>query len=160
MQYEIQASGVNEGTWRVFVFEGQLQCDARPLPYATWIGTIDHQGVINPWKPAGSVPRGYKRARDILLAEIRSSAEFQAKVSAYRIGCELRQSHARSFQECITLALHHISRGDFFAAGSGYQAAREWARRFYDADLRARADTALSALASVALEAQARRVAR
>lgn len=58
----------------VIVHPNELQCDVRPLPYCTWIGSIDKAtGRINVWMPAASVPRGYRKAALRALKDVRAA---------------------------------------------------------------------------------------
>lgn len=56
----------------VHVEPNELQCDVRLLPYGTCVGTINvKSGRINVWTPAASKPRGYRKAAERLLREVR-----------------------------------------------------------------------------------------
>ncbi len=58
----------------VLVHPNELQCDVRPLPYCTWIGSIDKTtGRINVWTPAASVPRGYRKAARQALEDVKEA---------------------------------------------------------------------------------------
>lgn len=54
--------------WTVLVAPGELVvASGKPLPYSTWIGTIDRGGRINRWSPAVYKPRGYPAAAQAML---------------------------------------------------------------------------------------------
>lgn len=70
--------------WTVRVDPNELQCDTRPLPYGTWIGTITEHGKINVWSPAASKPRGYPRAAREMLQEAAAQLRAEGKVKQRR----------------------------------------------------------------------------
>lgn len=55
--------------WTVKIDAGKLVTPSgKTLPYATWIGTIGHDGKINLWRPAaGGLPRDYQKGAMPLL---------------------------------------------------------------------------------------------
>jgi len=49
---------------------GDVVVNGRPMPFAFSLGTIDHDGRINVWTPAGGgIPRGYKGVAKALLED-------------------------------------------------------------------------------------------
>jgi len=62
---------IQDKYWTVLVDQYELQCDIRALPYSTWIGVVRENGVIDIWTPAASVPRGYRRAAQVMLEKAR-----------------------------------------------------------------------------------------
>lgn len=63
--------GITVGTgtfWKVLIKADKLVTPSgKTLRYSTWIGTIRHDGSINLWTPAASVPRDYKKGAMPLL---------------------------------------------------------------------------------------------
>lgn len=72
-------------SWTVHVNTNELQCNVRPLPYPTCIGTFTYNVrssrgyTVNIWTPAAAIPRGYRRAAEALL---RATAEAQLATEA------------------------------------------------------------------------------
>jgi len=67
------AERATHGTcWVVKVKANEVVTDSgKKLPYATWLGTIDAEGVINLWYPAAYKPRDYKPAAMRILEQAR-----------------------------------------------------------------------------------------
>ena len=65
--------------WTLDAEPGDVTVNGRTIGYGFSLGTIDPDGRINVWTPAGPVPRGYKRVAraklEAAVARLRAAGE-------------------------------------------------------------------------------------
>lgn len=62
---------IGGGRLKVHVDAGELDCNGRPLPYATCLGVVDKiKEEIDLYIPAASRPRGYRKAAMRVLMDV------------------------------------------------------------------------------------------
>jgi len=72
MKVEFHNTPGSKPYYTVLVEKGELEIgNGRTLDFSTWIGTIDLNGKITQWTPAGYCPRGYKAAAARALTQAR-----------------------------------------------------------------------------------------
>lgn len=65
----------------VLVDSEELELEGgRRMDFSTWLGTIDLDGTINQWTPAGGCPRGYKKAAMRELERVRDELRRDGKI--------------------------------------------------------------------------------
>lgn len=74
------------GGWRVAVGANELEIPSTSfgslrLPYATYVGVIKDSGGVDVWTPAAHVPRGYRRAAQHLLEQVRDQLKNEGHMS-------------------------------------------------------------------------------
>lgn len=66
--------------YTVLVESGELDLGGRKMDFSTWLGTIDLDGTINQWTPAGYCPRGYKKAAMRELEQVRDQLRREGRI--------------------------------------------------------------------------------
>lgn len=74
------------GGWRVGVGANELEVPNSTfgsvrLPYPTYLGVIKDSGGIDVWTPAAHVPRGYRRAAQAVLEQVRAKLKEEGQMS-------------------------------------------------------------------------------
>jgi hypothetical protein len=68
MRIEKGSAHTSYDYWTVLVAPGELVvASGKPLPYSTWIGSIQRDGRIQRWTPAAFKPHGYPAAAQAML---------------------------------------------------------------------------------------------
>lgn len=70
MKLELKTTPGLRPYYTLLAAKDELICGNKPMPFSTWLGTIDAQSfAINLWTPAGGAPRGYRKAAMKALEE-------------------------------------------------------------------------------------------
>jgi hypothetical protein len=65
----VKHSPPGDNYWSLHADSGEFKVGGRPVPFPFCLGTINPNGKINVWTPAGGLglPRGYKKAAQAAL---------------------------------------------------------------------------------------------
>jgi hypothetical protein len=70
MKLELKTTPGMAPYYTVLVEKDELICGSKPMPFSTWLGTIEARTfAIHLWTPAGGAPRGYRKAAMKALEE-------------------------------------------------------------------------------------------
>jgi len=65
--------------YTLLVAKDELICGNKPMPFSTWLGTIEARTfAINLWTPACGAPRGYRKAAMKALEEAAATLRKEA----------------------------------------------------------------------------------